>query len=432
MSDQGDFGLHVRLGRRRNRHIRLTRATTLLLVAAVLGWLLGLSPGLQLALSLLPAFIGLVWPVQGSEDWALGLIRSQRGLAYETALLVGDQPRDEFGLAAQVRSRARSSIAGLAEPRFPEWWLAALVVALFILLLPALQLRSPWSQAEAEPPPDNPPAAAAEQQAEADPEQTTEPEQVEAGQELPPQAVQPPTGAADERGAAATEAPVAEGDGEVLDRFLDNLRERPREIGPDAELAGTPVPADAEDASESAEDEPPAGTAPAAEEPGADPERSADGQPAGAGADGGAEDGNSEADTDESGAAAEPQAGEDGLDPGDPGEDGPQAGQEEGSEGDMGFSPGDEDGQSAGAGAGPETVAGQDQLDGAEGEEQFLEGQLSSSEVNVGGDIRLPGFADVELPPGAAATGYGEAVERALTGGTVPLEYQEIIRNYFR
>ena len=129
---------------------------------------------------------------------------------------------------------------------------------------------------------------------------------------------------------------------------------------------------------------------------------------------------------------SEPQAGEDGLDPGEPGEDGPQAGSDDGTDGDMGFSPGDEDGQSAGAGAGPETAALQEQLNGAQGEEEFLEGQLTGGEVNVGGDVRLPGFADVELPPGASPAGYGEAVERALTGGTVPLEYQEIIRNYFR
>src|SRR5690554_4841490 len=163
MTERGDFGLHVRLSRRRNRHIRLSRAAAALLATALLGWLLGLPAGLQLVSSLLLGLVGLVWPVHGSEEWALGLIRSERGLAYETALLVGEQPRDEFGLAAQVRSRARSSIAGLSEPRFQQWWLAGLVVALFILLLPALQLDSPWSQQQAEPPVDSPPAAATQE-----------------------------------------------------------------------------------------------------------------------------------------------------------------------------------------------------------------------------------------------------------------------------
>jgi len=33
---------------------------------------------------------------------------------------------------------------------------------------------------------------------------------------------------------------------------------------------------------------------------------------------------------------------------------------------------------------------------------------------------------------GASPGRLGEAVERSLTGGNVPLEYQDIIRNYFR
>lgn len=430
MSETGDFALHIRLGRKRNRHIRLTRAATLLLTAAATGWVIGLAPAWQLTISLLLGLTGLTWPVSGSFDWALGLIRGQRGLAYETALQVQDQPRDEYGLANQVAARARSSIAGVTEPRMPEWWLAALVLAAFMLVLPALRLSPPWNQLEPDPPPEATTAVDVDPEPEDDEEQPAAEQEPEAGQELPPQVQQPPSTGVDDREAAATDAPTAERDGEVLDRFLDNLRERPRESGTDAELPGTPVPADAESAAESPEDEQGDGTAPADEAADDAAERS-EGSPA-AGADqDGTEDGESPADVGEDGLPSEPQAGEDGSEPGDSADT--QAGaDDETDSGDMGLSAGDEDGQSAGAGAGPETIGFEQQLDGAQGEEELLEGQLSGGEINIGGDIRLPGFTDVELPPDAVPAGYGEAVERALTGGNVPLEYQEIIRNYFR
>ncbi len=431
MSDRGDFGLHVRLSRRRNRYIRLTRASSLLLIAAVLCWAFGLGSTLQLLISITAGLVGLVWPVHGSIDWALTLIRGNHGLAYETALAVGDEPRDEFGLAGQVRARARSSIAGLTVPRMQQWWLAALVLALFILLLPALHLSPPWSQAEPDPPPE--PVASADLEPEAEDEQaeTPEPDAEEAAQDLPPQAVQPPGAGGDDREAAAAEVPGSEREGEVLDRFLDNLRERPRETGTDAELPATPIPADAESAAESPDDEPEDGTAPADEAADGDAEQS-DSPAAGAEGEDGTEEGNAPDEVGEDGLPSDPQAGDDGSDPGDPGDTEAGAADDDAAAGDMGLSAGEEDGQTAGAGAGPDTFAAEQQLEGAQGEEELLEGQLSAGEVNIGGDIRLPGFSDVELPPEATPDSYGEAVERALTGGNVPLEYQEIIRNYFR
>src|SRR5690625_3905203 len=113
MSDRGDFGLHVRLGRKRNRHIRLTRASLVLLAAALLGWFSGLPPLWDVSVSVAAVVVGLMWPVSVSFNWALQLITEARGLAHATALQRSGQPRDECGLTSQVRVRARRRIAGM-------------------------------------------------------------------------------------------------------------------------------------------------------------------------------------------------------------------------------------------------------------------------------------------------------------------------------
>src|SRR5690625_4377910 len=498
MSDRGDFGLHVRLGRKRNRHIRLTRASLVLLAAALLGWFSGLPPLWHVSLSLAAGLVGLVWPVRGSFNWALHLITEESGLAYETALQTSGQPRDEFGLSSQVRARARRSIAGMSEPRSQDWWLAALLLALFILALPALRLDAPWRSTPAEPPPEPPPAVAGTDDVEEDPQadsSASQPEQ--ADPELPPQATAPPEsgpeGGGSSAGSAATrrgrgspgpavagtdnveedpqadssasqpeqadpelppqatappesgpesgassagsEATRSERESQVLDRFLDNLRERPPESGADASLGGTPLPADPDSTTPELQDDTPGdGSMPAEDEPQEVRDQPADGQEPASGEGDREGDGQEgpEGDAQQEGPGSEQPGGESGPQPGE--EESESAGQspQPGEEGGMGLSAGEDEADGAGASSGPEgLLPGRDEQ-AAQGEEEFLEGELAGSEVNLGGDIRLPGFTDVELPPGSAPGTYGEAVERALTGGNVPLEYQEIIRNYFR
>lgn len=431
MSGSGDFELHNRLGRLRNRHIRLTRGSICLLTVALICWLAGLSWQWQLPLSLVAGLTGLAWPVSGSRAWALSLIGQQGGLAYETALAMESGPRDDYGLRSQVRSRARSSVAGIERPHMSDWWIAALVVALAVLLLPLLQVRAPWQSPPIEPPQAEAAATTDDDQDEPEAEAVAEPEQpAEVEQLLPPQAAQAPEAGAEPGSAASGAGDGVTGDTEVLDRFLDNLRERPRESSAAAEIAGSPVPAPLDEPPPPNEEES-EGTSPTDdvdEEDGAD--RSDGETGAGQGDDGeagGQQQDEGEAGTPENsenegaaqpdGAPAPADAGN--QDPG--GQDGPAP--------DAGLSEGD----GAGGGAGAEVIDMEAQRPGeAGGEEELLEGLLSGSEVNLGGDIRLPGFSDVELPPGVSPGQLGQAVERSLTEGTVPLEYQEVIRNYFR
>lgn len=430
MRATGDFALHERLSRRRNRHIRLTRSSVCLLLAALLCWVAGLPWGLQLTLTVLAAAGGLIWPVRGSETWALAVISGQSGLAYETALAAEGWPSDEYGLRAQVRSRARSSIAGLEQPAQNDWWLAAFVVAIAILLLPALRVSPPWTADAPGPPPQTAaPADPTDEENAEDESQVDEQDPAALAEEaLPPQAATPPDRPQEGDGQAAGSGSGSENEGMVLDRFLENLRERPQS-GSNAEIPGTPVPTALDEPTDPADEESQMGS-PSEDTPEEQPGRQSDSD--GAGSDDASEQaGNQEQDVGEElpDEAAEPSDGSSGGDQ--PGDQQSGADGEAGDEG-QGLSQGDGDGAGGGQGVEVLPIQDPDRIGEAAGAEELLQGEISSNEVNLGGDIRLPGFTDVELPPGSSPVTYGQAVERSLTEGSVPLEYQEIIRNYFR
>lgn len=435
MSLSGDFNLHNRLLRQRNRHIRLTRGSVLLLAVAAAGWFAGLGFALHLGLSVLAGLVGVGWPVHGSYRWAFGYITHKGGLAYETALVMERQPRDEHGFRNSVRARARASIAGMDQPRFNEWWLAALILALAIILLPALQLSPPWAVDPPVPPPADPlvsspdtPDDDAEEETPAADEAQPEPDAQELAAPEVEQAAgdnqQPPD-------AASAETPGTEREGEVLDRFLDNLRERPREPEPAPEIPGTPVPADADEAEQNEDEEEDSDSTAPFDEQDPDAAESHPDNQTGADSASDGQEGEQQEELDDAGPEQPGEQNEPAGDSEQPG-DAPVPTGEQDPDGAQGLTEGEEDGDSAGGGPGTEGFAGEQERLPAQGEEEFLEGQLLGSEVNIGGDVRLPGFSDVELPPGTTPNQLGEAVERSLTGGNVPLEYQDIIRNYFR
>jgi hypothetical protein len=432
-----DFTVHLQLARRQALNRRLNTAALLLVVAALLTWAVNLGFTLQLAGILAAGITGFLWPVRGAQEWSRNWIRSHAGLAYETALQLEDQPRDGFGLRVAVRSHARTAMARMERPQYQNWWTIGVVLTALILLLPVVQLRAPWSA------PGSPPGAAgpASPAAAEDPQDSGE--AASARETVPEGQLQPEPAAPAADGAGAAPDGVAQpGDGSdssVLDRFLDNLRQRPPETAgqeePGAAGDGRPLGAQADAEPGEAESGSPAA---AREEDSGQPESSAEGpaRPE----NGPANDGLSPPDPggDEPGEAGEqtglaesPEAGEAaGEQPGQnapltrPDPDPAGATPAEGDEG---------DGDGAGGTAGSETDASPASRLPAAGEAEFLEGDLAGAAANPAGSVRLPPFTDVELPPDSGqAASFTRAAERAVTEGQVPLEYQQIIRNYFR
>ncbi len=414
---KGDFALHERLRFRHELERRLLRASVVAAAVSLVMWLLGSQALLHAALTFIAAGATAAVPVRGASSWSLSYIRAGTGLAYETALEIDSRPRDQYGLRAAVRSRARTGVARLDPPQYRMWWIAGFVLALALLFLPAPAGLRPGPAPAGQPPasPETPFVADEEPGADAEEESPVAQPEVPA---VPPGQQGP---LAEERAADAPQRSETE----VLDRFLENLRLREESPAQQSELAAaetTPAEPTAQEetdpgdeTAESASDEQAEGDAGADAEDGTAP---AEGQPEpGAGAEEGPEEGEMQAGADTEETAQMP-AGE-----GEPGEvpAADQAGPDTGIDGDSGA------GAEAGLPGDPS-----DQRNPAGGEEEFIEGQSVTDELNFGGDIRLPGFTDVEIPPGTSPASLGRAVERAVTEGAVPLDYQEVIRNYFR
>ncbi len=99
---------------------------------------------------------------------------------------------------------------------------------------------------------------------------------------------------------------------------------------------------------------------------------------------------------------------------------------------DDGVAGNDDEASAGGAGAGaaqpqPPGLAAQ-----GEGDIAFLPGRRGEGESSPGGEVRIPGSPDADLPLGRESGFYREEVERVIREGRIPLEYQEVIRNYFR
>jgi hypothetical protein len=434
-----DFTVHLQLARTQALNRRLNRAAVLLLLAALLTWLFKVPLALQLPVVLAVGAAAFAWPVRGVQAWSRNWIRAYAGLAYETALQLEEAPRDSFGLRVTVRAHARTAMARMERPQYQSWWLAGVVLAALVLLLPALQFNSPWNlTASPRPSPGSsaPPAAALQDEEAADAAAEQEAEGTDEA-DLPEPSGRREAAGPDGAQGAIDPAAGAGDDKAVLDRFLDNLRPRPPEQDVQQVEAASTQPLGAQAGA------PPAGEAEAQE----DATQQAGGQPE-AGSEPGDTAENAAAANDENGghstaeteAAAASEEGEEqpggasaGDDATEQGQD-PQAGDSAMAEGDTL----DEGGNGAGSGGGTDDSAGAGSSGeptpglSAAGEAEFLEGQLSGAAANPAGSVRLPPFSDVELPQGSSTTEFTRAAERAVTEGQVPLEYQEIIRNYFR
>ena len=452
--------LHERLAHRAAALTRLTRAAGAAAVAAVAGWLLGLSPGQHALAVVAGAGVAAVWPLRHGLSAAFETIAEQAGLAYQTHVEHTGR-NDPHGFLAAAAVQARLSIRDVTPPRQGAWWLPLAALALAVWLLASVVGgpggwfgTTPGASPELGPAAPSPPPPLVSE-VESEPE--TEADEVEPAE--PGAGAPPPTSPDRGPGSGADDA-VGDSDGEgvereALERFLDSLRERPSlseaelaaaeterdgvrdDADADLEAAelrtededvgeldsGQLVPSDrpADDATREEIGELPGGGDPT------DPDGVDDEQRPGAGNDAADDDGPPEP-------AGDHDTGAEGTDPGDDALPQPeQNGADEGAMGLASDEPGLDagSGEDAGIGAGP-PAEGNDQVPDAAGELEALPGLLRPGPETLGGRVRLPGRdSELTLESGEAAR-FERAVEQAVTDGSVPVTYQEIIRNYFR
>ncbi len=466
MSDLGwRPDLHERLARRAELLTRATRAAAAAAAIAIIGWLLGLSPGPHALAVLAGAAVVGALPLRRGVAAAFETIAEQAGLAYQTHI-EHHQRDDPHGLLAAAAIQARLSIRGVTPPRQGAWWLPLAALALATWLLASV-VGGPfgWLGGSSGPAPElgqPSPAAPPPPTSALDPETEAEPDADEALAPDPTSTPSPPSEPDRDRASGADDgAPEADGEGverEALERFLESLRERPsmseQELAAaEAERDGDRGDADAEaaelrgehDATDAFEDgqrvpadrRDDAAREESAELPGGGDPTEGDGRDG----DGDEQQFGEEAGDEDAGASdglgeedGEEGVGEEGLDASEetapqPDGDGDEAGAPALAEQDPGLDPGT--GEDAGMGASA-PVEGHDDVPDPAGELEALPGLLGQGPESLGGRVRLPGRdSEVTLEPGEAAR-YERAVEQAVTDGSVPVTYQEIIRNYFR
>lgn len=436
------FSLHTRMARRAAWQRRLVRASLGALLASVITLALGWPLWQQIG-GLAAGFLaGLALPVRGQLAGALERIREQSGLSYETALesATGAGP---FGLADDVRRRARLTTRDVRSQRASPWWLPALAAAIALLLLPIAGTGTGNRAAGPATPPPPADSGTTDQTGNSVPDAPPPPP--------PPDRAQTPSAdaAGAQRPGDVPEQTADEGraggltDQQALSQYLQGLRERPAgDAGADAANEADGAQAQGGNPNLPADRRTEAPTAPGTQGARQESAGQGEGQDASSGADRTAgagrpertgeagsrqaEQGDAQAATPDAAAEAAAEgasqaSGEAGQGEAGNAEDGLQAGQRGVDEG-------------VGAGSQPGQAVGSEGIGitGQVSQPEFLEGVLRPGPESRGGSIRLPGSTDVQLPPGTSTDTYTRAAEQALTEGNVPLEYQEIIRRYFR
>lgn len=456
-----DEALNVHVGMARARHWqrRLWLASACACAGSLLLWLAGTGLFVHLA-GLVAAFgIGLALPVRSSLDWALGWV-SRHGLSYPTALELSQAGNadDPYGFYAAVAKRASAQAARLEPPRLQPWWLPLLVTALVLALLPVnpFGMRGGFSgtgspnqnQRGADPTESAAEALNPEDPAQADPPDTA----ANLPADTPETGAAPPTleNLSAPGGAAAEGETGAPSDAEALDRFLETLRDRPpqneeanreqtnpfRGAAPSQRPGESGEPREAQNGEQSGEGE----TAQNGEGQRGEPREAQDG-PGEQGEQG---------EGDEAGEPAEGQGdeaaqGQAGQEDGEAAAEGDaqeaQPGDAEGRAAQQAGAPGNEDGrpeagesgEGAGDSPGSPPLGDGNRLEPSNQDPEQLQGRLNNGPSNLAGTVRLPGTQQTAAPSGGSTSaGFSRAEERAITEGRIPVEYQDIIRNYFR
>lgn len=436
---------------RRWRLVRLaSRAGVAGAAASVAAWAVGAAPLLHLGAILLGALAAAAWPVRSDERRALRWVGDRVGLAYETAWELATDDRSRVGagdptavvgtvtaLRTAVAVQGRLVVRDLRPPPVSSWWVPLATVAF------GLWAWAAWGIGGAPVPapgPGTPPPSSVGAPVSSDPE-TVAPEAADAA-DLPEVDSDTPAGdpgasagaAGGGGGAGGGASDGAPSERDALERFLDNLRERPPEA--EEEEEEQPRAADAvtgEPTERGDEEAPPAAPVAAPREAGGDPGERADGVDEGAEGEVGDE---SDADGDAADVGGEGELGEGSDDGSMPGEGREVAGDADPLAGDPN-EPGALGDPDPGGDAGIGVTApgeGGEPTGPAFAEVESLPSILGPGPEQAIGGVLLPGVAPEgeAFPAGAAGADYRRAVERALNEGEVPVPYQDVIRNYFR
>jgi hypothetical protein len=465
--------LHERLASQRLWFFRLLVASGLALILSALFWLVRV-PLMWHLLGITLGFLAGLFVQRPTTAWALAWITERAGLSYETAL---EQSQDDYGFASSLKERATEEASRLPLPKYQAWWLPMLALALglaFLPLVPSLtSLPSPLTEL---------PSTATLPEVNNQPANTVEPAQPQATS----QAAEPPPGSqaasqdtseadtsqlSDATGSSPSASNNQSADEQALDRFLENLRqnETTEEGAPDVDLSSVMQPSGGSSGGASDEDrasrprseqtnpfsqggEPREGAAQQDQSETSQGQQDSQTNESQDGAEQGAaqgEQGQENTDGSEQGAsedgAGEQSAGEQGAQQGEGQQgEGQQAESEQsqagsGENGSSAAAQGDEQGSDSGqnaSGAGnlPGAPTGQstEVIGSSQQNPDFLPGQLSEGTTNIAGTARLPGETnETVFPKGSAPGSFSRAEEEALTEGRIPLEYQEVIRNYF-
>lgn len=490
LTAEGQLEQHLHLAKQFFWQRQLLHCSLTAFAASVLAYLLA-APLLWHAVVIVVGFVaGFFWMNRDGLTRALRYIEDGIGLSYSTALehaasLPDDsrdvshinQPDVQASLYQSVLQRAHYRIRRLQAPKLQPWWLPLLALALSLLILPDINvpgtnrrnadMRDPVAAAR--------PLASSREEAANQPAPRQDANPQPTGDRSPADTSSATTEDGDDATSARDDAPPAS-ESDTLSRFVDNLGE------------GGSSPTNSESNSRNPENEanqpqtggratPRAGDQEFRQVPpddrsrdaqsGETPPASGDGQQRSQGSQDGEQQGES--------GQGETGEGEQGVNSGESPDDSPQ-GESQAESGDP--QAGDNENPQAGAQRQPQSSpnappdeAGEGQTSSAQsgdqqgegenpeealgepsngagsqggfgqegGEElsnmsdpELLEGVLEQGIINTGGQVRLPGDDDVTLPGGSAPAEYQQGVERALSEGRIPVEYQEILRSYFR
>jgi hypothetical protein len=427
--------LHKHLARRRYWATRLSVCSSVALGVSSLCWLSSVRPTLHWVLLALGFFAGFALPVKPTRAWALSWIRNQIGLSYETAL---ESRPDRFGFYEPIQERAKAQASRLEAPKIQAWWLPLFSVALGFALLPLIPKTLPFSITS---PTTNPRLAKTPTinsnvspipPSQQDPNQASSPSPTT--EETPQSSRSEAQGLNGElaQGAGNANRDNQVADQEALSRFLEELQQQhqqqgtadsiptgvyPRQTGETAEESSQPQDQQTNPFEKITEPNKNAAENQVNQSQAGDPQgeqgqqENQSSQP-------------SESQTPNQ-QSSDPQSQENSA--------GGSENQTRSNEENQALLENGE-GQGAGIlGGAPSEQKNQGLSAEPQQEPELLTGQINEGPQNVAGTVRLPTTTDESAPASnTASPSFRPADEEALTEGKIPLEYQNIVRNYFR